>query len=72
MKILPTDHNLDLVSAMLEEMEDYLLSAEIFWPLERRAARGEQPFPRLTLGALQQAVGEHKQMLPRNQPATAG
>ena len=52
MKILPTDHNLDLASAMLEEMEDYLLSNEVFWPLERSAARGAPHFPRLTLGAL--------------------
>lgn len=68
MKILPTDQNLDMASAMLEEMEDYLLSAEIFWPLERRAARGAQPFPRLTLGALQLALDQleavHSEMTP--------
>jgi hypothetical protein len=48
----PIDHHLDLVSAMLEEMEDYLLSAEVFWPLDRRTRRGTSPFPRLTLGTL--------------------
>jgi hypothetical protein len=52
MIILPIEHNLYLTSAMLEEMEGYLHSGEVFWPLERRAARGAPPFPRLTLGTL--------------------
>jgi hypothetical protein len=52
MKTLPLDHHLDLASAMLEEMEDYLLSAEVFWPLDRKTRRGMPPFPRLTLGTL--------------------
>ena len=49
MKLHPTDHNLELASAMLEEMEDYLLSNEVFWPLERSVGRAA---PRLTLGTL--------------------
>ena len=62
MKIHPTDHNLDLASAMLAEMEDYLLSAEVFWPLDQRAARGEPPFPRLTLGAMQLTLDQLEAM----------
>ncbi|HEY71544.1 MAG TPA: hypothetical protein G4O08_13285 [Anaerolineae bacterium] len=52
MKILPTDHNLSLVDAMMAEMEPYLLSGEVFWPLESRPPRGGLAFPRLTLGGL--------------------
>jgi hypothetical protein len=52
MKTLPIDHNLDLASAMLDEMENYLLSTEVFWPLDRKPRRGMSPFPRLTLGTL--------------------
>jgi hypothetical protein len=52
MNTFPIDHNLDLASAMLEEMEDYLLSAEVFWPIDRRAKPGSTPLPRLTLGTL--------------------
>ncbi len=52
MKILPTDHNLSLIAAMMAEMEPYLLSAEVFWPLESRPPRGGLAFPRLTLGGL--------------------
>jgi hypothetical protein len=52
MKIQPTDRNLSLAAAMMAEMEPYLLSAEVFWPLESRPPRGGLAFPRLTLGGL--------------------
>jgi hypothetical protein len=52
MKILPIDHNLNLTTAMMAELEPYLLSREVFWPLESRPPRGGLTFPRLTLGGL--------------------
>jgi hypothetical protein len=36
---------------MLAEMEAFLLSPEIFWPITPRSPRGTPPFPRLSLGA---------------------
>jgi hypothetical protein len=47
----PHEYNLKLASFMLEEMEDYLLSSEVFWPLSKRPLTGP-PLPRLTLGGL--------------------
>jgi hypothetical protein len=46
------EDNLGLAQAMLEELEDYLLSAELFWPISRRASPGSPPDPRLTIGNL--------------------
>lgn len=46
------EYNLELGKAILEEIEPYLLSVEIFWPLNRRSKRGMAIFPRLTLGTL--------------------
>ncbi len=34
------------------ELEKYLLSPEIYWPLGIRSPKGERPYPRLTLGWL--------------------
>ena len=47
----PYEYNLTLVGFMLEEMEDYLLSSEVFWPLSKQMPVGP-PSPRLTLGGL--------------------
>lgn len=52
MNTYPLDQLLELAAAMLAEMETYLLSAEVFWPLDRSTKRGSSPFPRLTLGTL--------------------
>lgn len=46
------DYDLRYVQACLEEMEHYLLSDEIFWPLNARPQKGEPEFPQLTLGTL--------------------
>jgi hypothetical protein len=54
----PPDYNLLLANAMLDELEPYLLSSELFWPLEERAARGMAQFPRLTLGGLLLTIDE--------------
>ena len=52
------DYNLSLANAMLDELEPYLLSSELFWPLEQRLARGMPRFPRLTLGGLLLSIDE--------------
>ncbi|MES0344574.1 MAG: hypothetical protein ABUK16_10720 [Anaerolineales bacterium] len=46
------DYNLDLFEAMLDELEDFLLSADIFWPLAKRSKPESSPYPRLSTGAL--------------------
>ena len=52
------EYNLKLVRAMLEEFEDYLLSDELFWPLDPSALQGQPPLPRLTPGGLFLAFDE--------------
>ena len=44
--------NLAFLQAGIGELETYLLSKELYWPLGVRAPRGEPPFPHLTLGWL--------------------
>ncbi|NOR90153.1 MAG: hypothetical protein GQ524_07840 [Anaerolineales bacterium] len=46
------EYNLDLFEAMLDEIEDFLLSADIFWPLAKRSKPGSPPYPRLSTGGL--------------------
>jgi hypothetical protein len=48
----PPAYDLALAEAMADELEDYLLSRELFWPLERHAPPGEPPYPMLSLGGL--------------------
>ena len=44
------DYNLSLTEAMLENMEPYLLSEEVYWPVASNSKPGSPPYPRLTLG----------------------
>lgn len=44
------EYNLSLTEAMLENMEPYLLSKEVYWPVASQPVAGTPPFPRLTLG----------------------
>jgi hypothetical protein len=44
------EYNLSLTKAMLENMEPYLLSEEVYWPVASQPNAGSPPFPRLTLG----------------------
>ena len=46
----PTEYNLDLMQAMLAEMEPYLLSEEVFWALSAQSRGGLPSYPRLTIG----------------------
>jgi hypothetical protein len=55
----PHEYNLNLASFMIEEIEDYILSSELFWPLSKRSPTGS-PLPRLTLGGLMLTLNELK------------
>jgi hypothetical protein len=44
------EYNLSLTEAMLENIEPYLLSEEVYWPVASQPDAGSPPFPRLTLG----------------------
>lgn len=46
------DYNLDLFEAMLDEIEEFLLSADIFWPLAKRSGPDSPPYPRISTGGL--------------------
>ena len=54
----PPEYNLSFANAILDELEPYLLSSELFWPLEQRVACGMPRFPRLTLGGLLLTIDE--------------
>jgi hypothetical protein len=45
-------YDLGYLQACLEEMESYLLSDELFWPISATPPQGAPDFPRLTLGSL--------------------
>lgn len=68
----PAQYNLNLVQCMLQELEAYLLSKELFWPLSCSPARNDPPFPRLTLGTLSLASVEldaqEDSLLPAQRP----
>jgi hypothetical protein len=46
------EYDLNYIKAGLVEMESYLLSNELFWPVEAHPPLGEPPYPRLTLGGI--------------------
>lgn len=46
------EYNLSLARVMLQEIEDYLLSNELFWPLNPSSLRDVPSVPRLTPGVL--------------------
>jgi hypothetical protein len=50
---MPTfEYDLRYLKAGLDQLEAYLLTADIYWPLGIGAARGEPQYPPLTLGML--------------------
>ncbi|MEW6567136.1 MAG: hypothetical protein AB1449_03020 [Chloroflexota bacterium] len=53
----PPDTALDLAQAMVEDLEDFLLSDEILWPITQ-PRRGRAVLPRLTVGGLLLAMDE--------------
>jgi hypothetical protein len=48
----PTEYNLDLLQEVLEDIEPFLLSPELFWPITAKPPKGSPPFPNLSLGGL--------------------
>jgi hypothetical protein len=50
--MLSPDHELRYLQASIDELEHYLLSSEVYWPIGILASAGEKPFPQLTLGSL--------------------
>jgi hypothetical protein len=46
------EYDLCFTQACLEELESYLLSDEVFWPISATPPAGSPDFPRLTLGSL--------------------
>ena len=46
------EYYLGYLRAGVSELEDYLLSKEIYWTLDARSPAGEPPYLRLTLGGL--------------------
>ncbi|MEE8120350.1 MAG: hypothetical protein V3T55_02400 [Anaerolineales bacterium] len=46
------EYTLNLFEAMLDEIEEFLLAADIFWPLAKRSKPDLPPFPRLSIGGL--------------------
>lgn len=46
------NYDLRYLQAGVPQLESYLLSSEIYWPLGAQAQAGEPPYPRLTLGTL--------------------
>lgn len=45
-------YELGYLHAAVDELEAYLLSDDLFWPINAAPPAGGQPFPRLTLGGL--------------------
>ena len=48
----PPEHSLEILEAMLAELEAYLGSSELFWPLALRPDSSNPHIPRLTIGSL--------------------
>ena len=46
------EYDLSFLKAGIIEMDNYLLSNELYWPLEHHTPSGDLPFQRLTLGTL--------------------
>lgn len=45
-------YDLIYLQAGIDELKDYLLADDLFWPIGVSSPAGEPPFPRLTLGGL--------------------
>ncbi len=46
------EYDLRYLQAGVEELENYLLSDDIFWPIDIRPPAGEPGYPQLTLGGM--------------------
>ena len=45
-------YEIGYLRAGVSALEDYLLSHELYWPLDANALPGERPYPELTLGGI--------------------
>lgn len=45
-------HQLDFIHGCIDQLEDYLLSDQLYWQVSLRSASGSPPYPQLTLGNL--------------------
>jgi hypothetical protein len=45
-------HELNFIQAAIDQLEEYLLSDQIYWPIRIRASSGHPAYPPLTLGTL--------------------
>ena len=46
------DYDLGYLRAGVADLEDYLLSQDLYWPLDAKPPQGDPPYLRLTLGGL--------------------
>lgn len=58
------DYDQDFLGAAIDELEDYLLSKDLFWPLRGGYASGRIAFPQLTLGAVLLSVAVNRACQP--------
>lgn len=67
-------YDLGYIQAALQELETYLLSKELFWPLSASSPPGEPAYPRLTLGGLllAQARSRARNLSPSQNTELAG
>ena len=67
-KVQSVDYNLDLIEAMLDEIEEFLLAADIFWPLAKHSKPDFPPYPRLSTGGLlmtqDESLAQESEMSP--------
>lgn len=66
---LDFEYDLRYLQAAVDELESYLLSDDLFWPIHGSPPSGTQPFPRLTIGALSLAQ-KRASALARNREDT--
>jgi hypothetical protein len=69
----PVKTNLQFLEAMIQELEAYVLSRELFWPLSPEHRTNGPPFPRMTIGnvllTLDQLEAQREQFSPSQQAA---
>jgi hypothetical protein len=62
--VQPIDRNLSLLERMIEELEPFLLSKQVFWPLNHSGTL-KTSLPRLTLGGLLLTLSELAALNPQ-------
>jgi len=65
----PVDYNLGMARAALDELEAFLQSPDVFWPLSHNSLVTGSPFPRLSLGVVLLTLDELRAVEPDLAPA---